>query len=169
VVSYQEYHDAVVDLARKIDATGWKPNQVIGIMRGAAMAAVLLSEYWQTPCAFLAIKSRGQSREQLDPGGVFFERSLVNNASGFGQNALLVDDLSDSGFTLDTSYAWLLEERKHVFKRLRTAMVFYKTGSKFIPDFFAMEIKSDPDGTFPWIIQPWEIGFQAKEDPTKRG
>ncbi|MBU0646681.1 hypothetical protein KJ611_04420 [Patescibacteria group bacterium] len=155
----------MLSLARKIEATGWVPNQIIGIIRGAALAANILSEYWSTPCAYLAVQTYGQDKKRLDSGDIYFNRQIINNSSGFGQQALLIDDLSDTGFTLQTSYEWLLHDWNHVFKRLRCAMVFFKKDSTFIPDFYARLVEPDQAGQFPWIKQPWEVGFHAKEDP----
>jgi hypothetical protein len=47
-------------------------------------------------------------------------------------------------------------------------MIFFKNGSTFIPDFYAMEVKPDENGLFPWILLPWEVGLGGKDDPTKR-
>ena len=66
---------------------------------------------------------------------------------------LLVDDLSDTGLTLNKSIEWLkqYEPVKNYIKEIKTACLWKKKSSSFTPDFCPVRLNGDP-----WIIQPTE-------------
>jgi hypoxanthine phosphoribosyltransferase len=66
---------------------------------------------------------------------------------------LLVDDLSDTGLTLNKSIEWLkkYEPTKNYIKEVKTACLWKKKSSTFEPDFCPVKLDSDP-----WIVQPTE-------------
>ena len=66
---------------------------------------------------------------------------------------LLVDDLSDTGLTLNKSIEWLKNygPTKNYIKEVKTACLWKKKSSTFEPDFCTVKLDSDP-----WIVQPTE-------------
>ena len=65
----------------------------------------------------------------------------------------MVDDLSDTGLTLNRSIEWLKNYnpvKDHIID-IKTACLWKKKSSKFIPDFCPVHLESDP-----WIVQPTE-------------
>jgi len=66
---------------------------------------------------------------------------------------LLVDDLSDTGLTLNKSIEWLknYEVTKNYINEVKTACLWKKKSSTFEPDFCPVKLDSDP-----WIVQPTE-------------
>ena len=69
------------------------------------------------------------------------------------ERVLLVDDLSDTGLTLNKSIDWLksYDPIKGYIKDIRTACLWKKKSSKFNPDFCPIKLDDDP-----WIVQPTE-------------
>lgn len=63
---------------------------------------------------------------------------------------LLVDDLVDSGETLQQAIAWLQQTQD--VTELRTAVLWQKPSSSFQPDFAAQVLTDNP-----WIEQPFEL------------
>ena len=64
-----------------------------------------------------------------------------------------MDDLSDTGLTLNKSIEWLktYDPVKDHIKEIKTACLWKKKSSKFSPDYCPVLLKSDP-----WIVQPTE-------------
>ena len=69
------------------------------------------------------------------------------------ERVLLVDDLSDTGLTLNKSIEWLKQYKpvKNYIKEIKTACLWKKKSSSFTPDFCPVMLENDP-----WIIQPTE-------------
>ena len=65
----------------------------------------------------------------------------------------MVDDLSDTGLTLNKSIEWLKNygPTKDYIKEVKTACLWKKKSSIFEPDFCPVRLDSDP-----WIVQPTE-------------
>ena len=83
-----------------------------------------------------------------------FAREISSLAESKDFNkVLLVDDLSDTGLTLNKSIEWLkrYEPTKNFIKEVKTACLWKKKSSKFEPDFCSIVLDSDP-----WIVQPTE-------------
>jgi hypothetical protein len=64
-----------------------------------------------------------------------------------GKNVLVVDDVVDSGRTLEIVTE---QVRLRGARSVRTAVLFYKPKSIIRPDFFAQE-------TSEWVVFPWEL------------
>ena len=69
------------------------------------------------------------------------------------KRVLLVDDLSDTGLTLNKSIDWLkkYEPIKNKIQEIKTACLWKKKSSTFTPDFCPIRLENDP-----WIVQPTE-------------
>ena len=57
IVSWEDYNQTVEKLAIQIDESGYKPDILIGIMRGAAPMIDVLSRVFKLKCAYLAVES----------------------------------------------------------------------------------------------------------------
>jgi len=68
-----------------------------------------------------------------------------------GSRILLVDDLVDSGITLQETIPWLKQYSDSPIEELRTAVIWYKACSVSVPDYYVDYL---PDN--PWIHQPFE-------------
>ena len=68
-----------------------------------------------------------------------------------GDRILLVDDLVDSGATLQQTIPWLKQYYGSRIKEIRTAVLWYKACSVIAPDYYVEYL---PDN--PWIHQPFE-------------
>lgn len=156
IYTFEQIKVMTIELAKKIEADG-KPNQLIGILWGAACITQILKELWKIRSGAMAMNSyKGDSRQRCNDDDVFFDRTLLLNSAGNGEDAVIVDDLPETGKTLKTTKAWLEHEHGYKYKRIRTATLFFKEGSLFKPDYYVEHIKPDAEGNLPWIVLPWE-------------
>ena len=153
IVEWDEYKNIVEKLAIEIHKN-YKPTVLIGIMRGAAPIIDILSRILKLPIAYIVIQSySGQGMEDKQ-GQLMFAREISSlaNDKDFSK-VLLIDDLSDTGLTLNKSIEWLKNygPTKDYIKEVKTACLWKKKSSTFEPDFCPVKLDSDP-----WIVQPTE-------------
>ncbi len=153
IVGWEEYKKIVEKLAIEIHKN-YKPTVLIGIMRGAAPIIDILSRILKLPIAYIVIQSYSGKGLEDKQGKLMFAREISSLANDEDFNrVLLIDDLSDTGLTLNKSIEWLKNygPTKDYIKEVRTACLWKKKSSKFEPDFCPIRLDSDP-----WIVQPTE-------------
>tara|TARA_B100000683_G_C12200429_1_gene436373 strand:+ start:26 stop:547 length:522 start_codon:yes stop_codon:yes gene_type:complete len=153
IVEWEEYKRIVEKLAIEVHKS-YRPSVLIGIMRGAAPIIDILSRILKLPIAYIVIQSYSGKELEDQQGQLMFAReisSLANNEDF--KKVLLIDDLSDTGLTLNKSIEWLRNygPTKDFIKEVKTACLWKKKSSKFEPDFCPIRLDSDP-----WIVQPTE-------------
>ena len=153
IIKFDEYLDTVEKLALTI-SQNYKPTVLVGIMRGAAPIIDILSRILKLPTAYIVIQSYSGLRQEDKQGELVFARDIssIAKAENF-KRVLLVDDLSDTGLTLNKSIDWLKNYKpvKDHISEIKTACLWKKKSSKFIPDFCPIKLDDDP-----WIVQPTE-------------
>ena len=153
IISFEEYTKIVEKLAIEIH-NNYKPTVLVGIMRGAAPILDILSRILKLPIAYIVIQSYSGKGMEDKQGQLVFAREISSLAENKDFNkVLLVDDLSDTGLTLNKSIEWLkkYEPIKDFIKEIKTACLWKKKSSTFNPDFCSVKLESDP-----WIVQPTE-------------
>ena len=153
IINFDEYIKTVEKLAIKIHEN-YKPTVLVGIMRGAAPIIDILSRILKLPTAYIVIQSYSGKGLEDQQGQLMFAREISSLAVNEDFNkVLLVDDLSDTGLTLNKSIEWLKNygPTKNYIKEVKTACLWKKKSSKFEPDFCPIKLDSDP-----WIVQPTE-------------
>ena len=153
IVGWEEYKKIVEKLAIEVHKS-YSPTVLIGIMRGAAPIIDILSRILKLPIAYIVIQSYSGKGLEDQQGQLMFAReisSLANNKDF--KKVLLIDDLSDTGLTLNKSIEWLRNygPTKDFIEEVKTACLWKKKSSKFEPDFCPIRLDSDP-----WIVQPTE-------------
>ena len=153
IVSWEQYHQTVEKLAIQIEESEYKPNILVGIMRGAAPMIDVLSRIFKLKCAYLAVESYSGEGTEDQQGDLVFSREMSSTVQNMKGNILLCDDLSDTGITLNKSIDWLKKypPLKDNIKEIKTAVLWKKKDSTFEPDFCAQRLESNP-----WIVQPFE-------------
>ena len=123
IVNWDEYKNTVEKLAIQIHKE-YNPTVLIGIMRGAAPIIDILSRILRLPIAYIVIQSYSGKGIQDKQGKLMFAREISSLASDEDfKNVLLIDDLSDTGLTLNKSIEWLKNYRptKNFIKEVKTA------------------------------------------------
>ena len=153
IISFEEYLDTVEKLALKIHQN-YKPTVLVGIMRGAAPIIDILTRILKLPTAYIVIQSYSGKGIEDKQGKLMFAREISSLAVPKDFNkVLLVDDLSDTGLTLNKSIEWLKNYNpiKDHIEEIKTACLWKKKSSTFTPDFCSVLLNHDP-----WIVQPTE-------------
>ncbi|MEA5504250.1 phosphoribosyltransferase [Halotia wernerae UHCC 0503] len=149
-VSWSDYHQKIEQLAAQIYQSGWQFNQIVCLARGGLRAGDILSRIYQQPLAILATSSYSGTGKQ-ERGNLTFSRYLTMTTENLGERVLLVDDLVDSGVTLQETIPWLKQNSNFPIVEIRTAVLWYKACSIIKPDYYVNYL---PDN--PWIHQPFE-------------
>ena len=153
IISFEEYLETVEKLSVEINKK-YTPTVLVGIMRGAAPIIDILSRIFKLPTAYIVIQSYSGKGVENKQGELIFSREMSSIATGEDfKRVLLIDDLSDTGLTLNKSIDWLknYEPIKDFMTEIKTACLWKKKSSKFNPDFCPVLLKDDP-----WIVQPTE-------------
>ena len=153
IISFDEYSKIVENLAIEIHKN-YKPSVLVGIMRGAAPIIDILSRILKLPIAYIVIQSYSGKGMEDQQGKLMFAREISSLAKDKDfERVLLIDDLSDTGLTLNKSIEWLKSygPTKNFIKEVKTACLWKKKSSSFEPDFCPIRLDSDP-----WIVQPTE-------------
>ena len=166
IVSWEEYNQTVEKLAIQIEESKYRPDILVGIMRGAAPMIDVLSRIFKLKCAYLAVESYSGKGIEDEQGDIVFSREMSSIAPNMGGRILLCDDLSDTGITFNKSIDWLKKYGpiKDKIEEIKTATLWKKKKSTFEPDYCAVKL---PDN--PWIVQPFEIYEEVRiEDLIKK-
>ncbi len=133
-------------LAFMVKESGYRPDLLIAIGRGGYVPARLLSDYLcQDNLASIRIVHYQRGAEKKETAEIRYPL----NADPKGMKVLVVDDVSDSGDTLN-----LAVEHVRGFgpREVRTAVLHHKEVSYFVPDHFAAHVVR-----WRWIIYPWAV------------
>ncbi len=149
-ISWSEYHQKIEQLASKIYHSNWHFNQIICLAKGGLRVGDILARIYDQPLAIFAVSSYSGAGGQVR-GSIKFSRHLTMTTDNLGSRILLVDDLVDSGITLQETINWLKDHYGLSIKEIRTAVLWYKACSVFTPDYYVDYL---PDN--PWIHQPFE-------------
>lgn len=150
-VSWSDYHQAIESLAAKIYHSEWQFNQIVCLARGGLRIGDILSRIYHTPLAILACASYKGSGGRVR-GEILFATHLTMTTEKLGSRVLLVDDLVDSGVSLQESLLWLKNHYGTNIQEMKTAVLWYKSCSVIAPDFYVEYLADSP-----WIHQPFEL------------
>jgi uncharacterized protein len=148
-VSWDEYHRSIELLAAQIHASEWKFDRIVCLARGGLRVGDILSRIFQQPLAILAASSYGGANQQ-ERGKLAIASQITMTDDNLGSRILLVDDLVDSGVTLQQTTIWMRDLYPEIVE-LKTAVIWYKSTSKYIPDYYVSYLDRNP-----WIHQPFE-------------
>jgi uncharacterized protein len=148
-VSWDEYHRLIERLALAVHDSGWQFNQIVCIARGGLRVGDQLSRIFDLP---LAIMSTSMYREGggMVRGQLLMSEHLTMTSAKLGDRILLVDDMVDSGHTMEVVIRELPTRFPHIAE-LKTGVLWHKACSVYKPDY---AIDYLPDN--PWIHQPFE-------------
>ncbi len=148
-VTWDDYHQAIEGLATKVHDSGWDFNQIVCIARGGLRVGDTLSRIFKLPLAIISTQSyTGEAGRER--GTLTVAKHMTMTTPTLGDRVLLVDDLVDSGVTLEVVRRHLLDTYPAITD-LRTAVLWYKACSQAAPDYYVQYLPGNP-----WIHQPFE-------------
>lgn len=143
---YEEFLAKVRQLSRKVREGEWQPEFIIGVGRGGLVPAVYISHQLDVP--MLSIDHSAKV-----PG---FADELLGKVAGMtaeGRRLLFVDDINDSGGTIEYIRN-LLGANGCDVANLRFAVLINNTRSKAVAELYVDAIDRDEDKR--WFVFPWE-------------
>ena len=149
-------------LARQIQAKHFCPELVIAIARGGFVPARLLCDYldiYNLSCIRIAHYIGTDKSDQA-------RLSIPLNIDIRGMSVLLVDDVDDSGDTLQLALTHLQGFQPAI---IRVAVLHHKTASSVVPDYYAEQVTHWRWITYPWAITEDILGLVRKMRPTPAG
>jgi hypoxanthine phosphoribosyltransferase len=153
--SWQQVQGAVLEIARQMSAHNWKPDYIVGITRGGAIPAVLLSQYTGIPMRPLQVSLR-------DHGDCVSDLGMAEDAYN-NKQILIVDDINDTGATVnwikkDWPSGCFPDDSKwnNVWgDNVRFAVLTHNQSSEFKdPDYNVWTVNKAEDDC--WLVYPWE-------------
>lgn len=148
-VSWEDYYKAIEALALTVHMSGWRFDQVLCIARGGLRPGDIFSRIFKVPLAILSTSSyrseNGMVRDQLDIG-----QHITTPTGSLSGKVLLIDDMVDSGITMDAVKNYLSQYFSHVTE-VRSAVIWWKASSIIRPDYHVTYLAGNP-----WIHQPFE-------------
>jgi len=160
-VGWDEYNALIERLALIVHESGYGFDQIICIARGGLRVGDVLSRIYGQPLAILSTHSYTAEGGTVR-GELVIAEHMTMTKPRLGGRVLLVDDMVDSGHTLEAVYKELPRRFPHIVA-LRTAVLWWKACSVFKPDYWVQHL---PDN--PWIHQPFEVYDDLGPEGLKR-
>lgn len=147
-VNFEQYKRLCDRVIEHVIQSHWQPDHILGVSRGGLPLADALSRAFKKPMAVLAASSYiGEQGTQQGQLQVSASIATIYPLTG---NVLLVDDLVDSGQTLE-KLTQIVPTQCHQAIELRTAVIWTKPTTKFKPDYWVETLNEDC-----WVVQPFE-------------
>jgi len=140
---YDEFRSDLEKLTQKID---WEFDTIMPIARGGLSMGQLLGEYYDIREVYSINTIGYDDTTKLDKVKVFNIPDLSDS-----QNILILDDIVDSGDTIEVVLAKLNELYPN--KTFKVASIFYKPSASLQPDFSVREAKE-------WINFFWTVDLK---------
>ena len=148
-VSWDEYHHAIEALALMVHESGWRFDHVLCLARGGMRPGDIFSRIFDVPLAILSTSSY-REEEGTVRGNLDIAKYITMTRGSLSGRVLLVDDLVDSGVTLEQVQTHLRANFPAVTE-VKSAVIWVKACSSVRPDFYLQYLESNP-----WIHQPFE-------------
>ncbi|MHA1168104.1 MAG: phosphoribosyltransferase [Candidatus Hodarchaeales archaeon] len=159
VINWNEVQSLSRDMFNKIIADGFLPDVIVGVARGGWIPARLLSDLFERKQHTILASMKVEFYSGL---GKRRSRPIISQDLSYpsiqGKKILVVDDIADTGKSLETVVDFLEFKGPSVIK---IATLFFKERSVVVPDFY--EVVTDS-----WIVFPHEyfefIDLKMKEE-----
>lgn len=146
LISWTEVHRLCRRLASLVKAAGYRPDIVIAIGRGGLVPARLVCDCLDI-MALTSIKIEHYRAGSSRQAQAVIRYPLCTDIRDL--RVLLVDDVNDSGDTLQTARSHLDDFHP---REIRTAVMHHKTTTRIDVDFYARKIIK-----WRWLVYPWAM------------
>lgn len=141
-VSWDQLHRDARALAWRLDGTAWRA--IVAVTRGGLVPAMIVArELDIRTIDTISIKSYNKQEQ----GGLVVLKAPDAELMGDGEGILVVDDLVDSGRTL--------EHVRKMYPKAHFATVYAKPKGRAIVQSYITEVSQDT-----WIFFPWDMALQ---------
>lgn len=157
-LSYTDIENYVQKIGREILLSPWHPDVIVGLTRGGLLPATLLSQYLEVPMTSLDVSLRDNAA--IENQSCLW---LAEDALSPDKNILIVDDINDSGATLE----WIIKDWQSSCRpaspewnnvwghNVRFAVIVDNESSNYLEcSYTGLNInKMEKDV---WVVFPWE-------------
>ncbi len=145
ILSWDKVYNLSKKTAERVRSSGFKPDAIIGVARGGWFHARVLCDLLGVEDLYsIKIGHWGITAEK-DQEGARLHQGL--NVDLSGKKVLLVDDITDTGQSLELAKKHVLEAGNP--SELKTATLLHIKTSEYKPDYFGEETG------WAWMIFPW--------------
>src|SRR5215467_12236678 len=141
--SWDQVYNMTVGLAKEIRKSDFSPQVIVGVSRGGWPPARIMSDLLenQNVANMKVVFYKDIGERNKKPVITQPVTAPVN-----GKRVLVVDDVSDTGYSLKAVYDHL---RGKGVREIKVCTLYLKPGSVFTPQYYAKT-------TSKWVIFPWE-------------
>jgi xanthine phosphoribosyltransferase len=154
---YVHIHEMVNDISFQMYKDGWRPDYIVGLTRGGLIPAVIMSNTLDIPMHTLKVNLR--DHVEGSESNLWMSEDALNC-----KNILIVDDINDTGATLnwikkDWQTSSLPDDPRWLTvwgNNVRIAVLIDNLSSELCGkvDYSAKEINKAEEDV--WIVYPWE-------------
>lgn len=145
-------------VAHQIQDSGFNPDIVICIARGGYIPARLICNYLNIE-NLSSIRIKHYTGSDKSDIAQLLEPMCIDIQ---GMKVLLVDDIDDTGDTLQLALDYIKSLSP---SELKVAVLHHKLISSLVPDYFAQKIVNWRWITYPWAVIEDVLGFVKKMQP----
>lgn len=157
-ISWAQLEGHCLHIVSQMWQDNWIPEIIVGVTRGGAVPAVMLSHFMQCKMVGLDVSLRDSDN------GPESNCWLAEDAAN-GKRILIVDDINDSGATID----WIVNDWDYAGdsikwgENVRVATIIDNTSSKakVTPSYCGEEINKAVDDV--WVVFPYEEFWKRNE------
>ena len=141
--SWDEIHRDSFQLCSLVSKDHFVPDYYLGISRGGLVPSRLMLDFFGKMKFFIITLD---SYNSINKQGELSDIQDVLPSEISGKKFLVIDDIADSGSSLQAVTSYL---RKHGNPIIKTAVLWYKPISVVVPDYYVHQ-------TSAWVVFPWE-------------
>ena len=162
LVSWTDVEHQVQEILRQMQRDEWMPDYVVGLTRGGLVPANMISQYLDVPMHTLKVKLRDHADTESN---TWMAKDAFGSNETSGTNILIVDDINDTGATLN----WIKQDWQasclpyderwlndiwNINVRIATLYDNESSKSDLTVDYTAVTINKAEEDV--WIDFPWE-------------
>ena len=143
VPTWNQIYDMLLSQTQKIQSQNYKPDIIIAIAKGGLIPARTLTDLLETQeLGYIHIEFYKEiNRTRQEPT---LKQNLTIQV--LGKKTLLVDDIADTGRSLNLAKTYLQQQGAC---QIKTATLYKKPQSSTTPDFYEKQTAS-------WVVFPWD-------------
>lgn len=145
-VKWEDVVKKCYKLAYKILRSGFNPDAIAAVLRGGTLPALIISDYLGIE-NFYTIRTRHWGIGEK----IYDEPQILSIQGNFNdKRILIVDDVVDTGKTLRKIVDTLYEKYNPI--EIRSAVIYVKPNTIYVPDYYAEKLPS-----WKWVFFPWSV------------
>jgi len=162
-VSWQDVEGYCQEILRQLQLDNWRPDYIVGLTRGGLVPANLISQYLECRMETLKVSLRDDSSQPESNLWMAEDAFGCNDIDGM--NILIVDDINDTGATLnyikqDWQASCLPNDERWASdvwgNNVRVAVLYDNESSQSELDISYSGVTINKAEEDQWIVFPWE-------------